>query len=85
MDQEEQKLIDKEFEDLQDRIVQRLIDNGFNNPDSPNYPFFEFWAYGKGDWNTMVTKMANNLTKHIREERKPVMNRAMRRAANKKK
>jgi hypothetical protein len=32
----------------------------------------------------MVNKISNNLTKQFREENKPVMNRAMRRAAKKK-
>lgn len=81
MDSEEQKLIDKEFEDLQNRIEQRLIDCGFDNPDSATYPFF-LWACGKGDWNTMISQVTNNLTKKIREEQKPVMNRAMRRSTN---
>jgi hypothetical protein len=86
LDQDEQKLIDKEFEDLQDRMTQRLIDGGFDDPDSSTYPFF-LWATGQsdGDWNTMINQVKNNLTKQFREEQKPLMNRAMRRAANKKK
>jgi translation initiation factor IF-2 len=35
-------------------------------------------------WNSLIDQIISDLTKKFREEQKPFMNRAMRRAANKK-
>jgi predicted sugar kinase len=84
MNKEDQRLIGKEFDDLQGRIVQRLIDGGFNNPDSNTYPFFLLVTdQFEGDWNTMVSQVAENFNKEIRENEenlKNYSNREIRRA-----
>lgn len=85
MNTDEQKLIDQEFKDLHSRMIQRLIDGGFDDPDSNTYPFF-LWATGQleGNWNTMISQVANNFKKEIKREQEAIKpNRAARRLNNK--